>query len=179
MGQPRCRPSDRPENCFRRVLGFRRRRSCFQDHQWRHELVEHQREPAEYPSQFDPARPRRPTTNIYIGTDLGVFRTTDGGVNWTPFNNGLPGLAIFDLVYNPSTSVLVAATHGRGMWQLPLPPNCWTQLKNCEAGAQDELSRCNCDNAYSTCLGDLGRQHPPLRACLSSSSGCEAQHESC
>ncbi len=57
---------------------------------------------------------------VFIGTDLGMFVTTNGGTNWTPFNTGLPNVAIFDLVYNPTTGILVAATHGRGLFSLEM-----------------------------------------------------------
>lgn len=61
--------------------------------------------------------PGEPVNSIYIGTDLGVFRTTTGGTSWAPFGTGLPNTAIFDLVYNPTTNVMVAATHGRGAFR--------------------------------------------------------------
>jgi hypothetical protein len=70
--------------------------------------------------------PGAPTANFYIGTDLGVFQTTDGGSSWAPFNNGLPNVAVLDLVFNQTLGVMVAATHGRGMWKLSFaaaPPN--------------------------------------------------------
>ena len=35
---------------------------------------------------IDPAVPSR----IYAGTPMGIFRSTDGAANWTPFNSGLP-----------------------------------------------------------------------------------------
>jgi photosystem II stability/assembly factor-like uncharacterized protein len=53
--------------------------------------------------------------DIYIGTDLGVFRASDGS-SWTPLTDGLPNVAVFDLAYNPQTAFIVAATHGRGMF---------------------------------------------------------------
>ena len=55
----------------------------------------------------------QPGIEIDIGTDLGVFRSNDDGATWTPFT-GLPNVAVFDLVFNPVTRLLVAATHGRG-----------------------------------------------------------------
>jgi photosystem II stability/assembly factor-like uncharacterized protein len=54
--------------------------------------------------------------SIYIGTDLGVFRSFDIGATWEPFGDGLPNVAIFDLVYNRSTGIAVAATHGRSIY---------------------------------------------------------------
>lgn len=55
----------------------------------------------------------QPGVEIDVGTDLGVFRSTDDGATWSLFP-GLPNVAVFDLVFNPTTRLLVAATHGRG-----------------------------------------------------------------
>jgi photosystem II stability/assembly factor-like uncharacterized protein len=65
---------------------------------------------------LDPGDPNR----ILIGTDLGVFSTDNGGASWVPFNQGLPNVAVFDLAYNPNTGVLLAATHGRGMFTVQM-----------------------------------------------------------
>jgi photosystem II stability/assembly factor-like uncharacterized protein len=65
--------------------------------------------------------PGAPSRNLMIGSDLGVFQTTDGGYTWTPINFGLPNVAVFDLVYNQNDGVLMAATHGRGVWQAVRP----------------------------------------------------------
>lgn len=61
-------------------------------------------------------------TEIYIGTNIGVFRTTDGGTTWTPFQEGLPAVVVTDLRYivDPNHSGadrLLAATYGRGMYE--------------------------------------------------------------
>jgi photosystem II stability/assembly factor-like uncharacterized protein len=63
--------------------------------------------------QIDPAA----TATMYVGTDVGVFRTTDGGAGWTSFNNGLPNTAIYDLRLHAGSRLLRAATHGRGLWE--------------------------------------------------------------
>lgn len=57
---------------------------------------------------------------VYAGTDIGVFRTVDGGVNWTPFSDGLPRVAVFDIDLHPVHRVLKIATHGRGIYELRL-----------------------------------------------------------
>ncbi len=57
---------------------------------------------------------------MYIGTDIGVFRTLDGGNTWTNFSQGLPNCAIFDMRLHTATRLLRAATHGRGIWELNL-----------------------------------------------------------
>jgi photosystem II stability/assembly factor-like uncharacterized protein len=59
----------------------------------------------------------KPNT-YYVGTDIGVYRTTDGGANWQPFSAGLPNVAIYDLqLHTQGGRLLRAATHGRGLWQ--------------------------------------------------------------
>jgi photosystem II stability/assembly factor-like uncharacterized protein len=57
---------------------------------------------------------------FYIGSDIGVFRTTDGGINWTQFSDGLPNVAVYDLILHSATRLLRAATHGRGIWERKL-----------------------------------------------------------
>lgn len=57
-------------------------------------------------------------TQWFVGTDIGVYRTTDGGASWANFSHGLPNTAIYDLRLRPGSSLLRAATHGRGLWEL-------------------------------------------------------------
>jgi hypothetical protein len=66
----------------------------------------------------DPAN----SNNLFAGTDIGVYSSTDGGVNWTPFSNGLPRVAVFDMGIQNAERVLRIATHGRGMWEISLDP---------------------------------------------------------
>jgi hypothetical protein len=55
---------------------------------------------------------------VLAATDIGMFRTTDGGATWAAFNLGvIPAVAIFDLEQNLN-GVVFAATHGRGIFQL-------------------------------------------------------------
>jgi hypothetical protein len=60
-----------------------------------------------------------PTANtVLAATDIGVFRTTDGGSTWAPFNLGvIPAVAVFDIEQNLN-GVVFAATHGRGIFEL-------------------------------------------------------------
>lgn len=57
---------------------------------------------------------------MYIGTDIGVFRTTNGGTNWAPFSSGLPTSPVFDLRLHAVARLLRLGTHGRGMWERKL-----------------------------------------------------------
>ncbi len=57
---------------------------------------------------------------LYLGTDFGVFVTTDGGQRWHVLGGGLPSVQVSDLAYHPRDHLLVAATYGRGMFALEL-----------------------------------------------------------
>jgi hypothetical protein len=59
---------------------------------------------------------------LYIGTDIGAFFTTDGGVNWSPLGaaSSLPNAQILSLTLHNASRTLRAATHGRGVWDLNL-----------------------------------------------------------
>ena len=55
---------------------------------------------------------------LYLGTDLGVYVTVDGGREWNVLGKGLPITFVHDLVIHPRDDVMVIATHGRGMFIL-------------------------------------------------------------
>jgi len=54
---------------------------------------------------------------LYLGTDYGVYSSSNGGENWFKEATNLPSLVIFDLGFDSHNNLLVAATHGRGMWR--------------------------------------------------------------
>ena len=60
------------------------------------------------------------TQNVFAGTDIGVFRSQNGGTTWTPFSDGLPRVAVFGMEFHQSKRVLRIATHGRGMYRIRL-----------------------------------------------------------
>ena len=74
-----------------------------------------------------------PTGNtVLVGTEYGVFRTDDGGAEWTLSNEGMTtnfddfGAPVFDMKqqwrentrwsFPENTGVIYAGTHGRGIW---------------------------------------------------------------
>jgi len=59
---------------------------------------------------------------ILVGTDVGVFQTSNGGTSWSPGPVGLPNVIVQDLVYQGGSNLLVAATYGRGMFAYNVTP---------------------------------------------------------
>jgi hypothetical protein len=55
---------------------------------------------------------------LYVGTDIGVYVTTDGAKTWNILGGNLPSTFVQDLIIHPRDNVIVIATHGRGMWAL-------------------------------------------------------------
>ncbi len=56
---------------------------------------------------------------VYVGNDLGVYLSTDGGANFRPLSNsGLPeACVVMDLSLSPKNRKLRAATHGNGVFE--------------------------------------------------------------
>ncbi len=66
---------------------------------------------------IDPTDP----SDLFVGTDVGVFRSVNGGASWTSFNQGLPNVSVYGLAFSPSSGDLYAATYGRGMFRIEAP----------------------------------------------------------
>src|SRR6266542_1312990 len=60
------------------------------------------------------------SSNLFAGTDIGVYSSTDAGANWVPFGTGLPRVAVFDMKIQNTNRILRIATHGRGMWEISI-----------------------------------------------------------
>ena len=56
---------------------------------------------------------------IYIGSEVGVFASEDGGATWSPTNEGPANVAVEDLIWTGTT--LICATHGRGAFTIAIP----------------------------------------------------------
>lgn len=66
----------------------------------------------------DPSRPSR----LFLGTDLGVFVSTDGGATWAVENTGFANVITewLTVTTGPNGPTLFAFTHGRGAWRAPI-----------------------------------------------------------
>jgi photosystem II stability/assembly factor-like uncharacterized protein len=67
---------------------------------------------------IDPKNPR----SVFIGCDVGIFRSPDGGDSWVPWDEGLPNCSVQDLQLFEPGRLLRAATHGRSIWERPIDP---------------------------------------------------------
>ncbi len=65
--------------------------------------------------RYDPSDPTG--GRIYVASDRGVYRSTDGGMTWLPLGS-LPGAPVTDLFISRDGRLLRAATLGRGIWEL-------------------------------------------------------------
>jgi hypothetical protein len=67
----------------------------------------------------DPLYPQ----NIYVGNDLGVYVSVNGGTSWSEFRVGMPYAIVFDLTIVNSSRKLRATTHGNGIFERKLYQN--------------------------------------------------------
>jgi hypothetical protein len=59
---------------------------------------------------------------LFVGTDLGVYVSTDKGGHWQKFMNGLPTVPVHDLKIHPRDHELIAGTHGRSIMIVDIAP---------------------------------------------------------
>ena len=55
---------------------------------------------------------------LFVGTEYGVYLTTDGGSHWTQLRSGMPTVPVHDLAIQERENDLVVGTHGRGIFIL-------------------------------------------------------------
>ena len=57
---------------------------------------------------------------IYVGTDNGLYVSLNKGTSWDDFSNGIPHVAVHDLVIQKKAKDLVVGTHGRSIYKVNL-----------------------------------------------------------
>jgi hypothetical protein len=55
---------------------------------------------------------------LYLGTEFGLFVSTDAAQHWLPFRANLPTVPVNDIALHSRDNALVLGTHGRGIWIL-------------------------------------------------------------
>jgi photosystem II stability/assembly factor-like uncharacterized protein len=63
--------------------------------------------------------PKNPNV-LYVGTDLGVYVTLDGGSSWQVLAADIPTTFVHDVTVHPGENLLIAATEGRGMYVMDI-----------------------------------------------------------
>ena len=57
------------------------------------------------------------TDQLFAATDLGVYATTDGGIKWFPYNDGMPISICYDIHFHSVDTTLRVGTIGRAAWR--------------------------------------------------------------
>lgn len=78
--------------------------------------------------------PHEPQT-IWVGTEIGIFESTDDGESWHILDGDIPAVSIYKLI--AVDDQVIAATHGRGIWTTTLSGLQWPI--GVVAGVDDEL----------------------------------------
>jgi len=74
------------------------------------------------------------TEDVYVGNDLGVYYSENGGDSWIPFCEALPDATmIMHLDVSPADRKLRIATHGRGIYQRDLVTDPNVSVEGIEA----------------------------------------------
>ncbi|HEY2015678.1 MAG TPA: hypothetical protein VGH38_19375, partial [Bryobacteraceae bacterium] len=55
---------------------------------------------------------------LFVGTEFGLQMSFDRGLTWQPMINGLPIVAVYDIVIHPRQRDVILGTHGRGIYIL-------------------------------------------------------------
>jgi hypothetical protein len=55
---------------------------------------------------------------VWVGTELGVYRSTDAGLTWARYGTGLPLARVYDLSISRNGCLVRAAAYGRGLWEV-------------------------------------------------------------
>jgi len=68
---------------------------------------------------------------VYVGTDMGVYVTTDDAKTWNVLGSKLPIAFVHDIAIHSRQKEMVIATHGRGIWKINIR-NIERKLKNAD-----------------------------------------------
>jgi|tagenome__1003787_1003787.scaffolds.fasta_scaffold20939793_1 hypothetical protein len=60
----------------------------------------------------------RDKDTVYVGTFLGLYRSTDAGASFSRFGAGLPMVEVSDIYMPPDGSFIRVSTYGRGVWEI-------------------------------------------------------------
>ncbi len=55
---------------------------------------------------------------LYVGTETGLYVSTDRGKSWVRVKANLPTVPVYEMTIHPRDNALILATHGRALWVL-------------------------------------------------------------
>lgn len=58
------------------------------------------------------------SSTVYVGTEIGLYRSTDGGATFSRYGTGLPLVSVTDVAVNADGSAIRVSTFGRGFWEI-------------------------------------------------------------
>jgi len=58
------------------------------------------------------------SNTIYVGTEIGMYRSTDAGANFSRYGTNLPLVSVTDIAVNADSSAIRVSTFGRGFWEI-------------------------------------------------------------
>ena len=93
---------------------------------------------------------------VLVGTDRGVYVSHTGLGGWRLLGPNLPKVPVVDLVFDANFNRIVAATLGRGTWQIVIPVFGDAD----DSGAVDMADFAALQNCYSAPVGDPGYVTP-------------------
>src|SRR5205085_1171478 len=71
--------------------------------------------PADQPAKVIREDPNRKGF-LVVGTETGLFYSTDDGAKWNPLKSNFPTVPVYDIKFVKKSHDLVVATHGRGLF---------------------------------------------------------------
>jgi photosystem II stability/assembly factor-like uncharacterized protein len=94
---------------------------------------------------LDTVRNYPPT--LYAGTDAGLYVSVNHGVTWRQVES-VPNAAVIDLIVEPHRGRIIAATQGRGAWEVQVLAYCSSDFnRDGDFGTDQDIE------AFFACLG--------------------------
>ena len=93
--------------------------------------------------------PKNPNL-LYLGMDLGMFASWDGGRTWEDVRNNMPPVSVRDIKIQQQYNDLVVGTHGRGVYILD-DLSAFQELDRAMSGTSGYLFPVRTATRWQTC----------------------------